>query len=151
MTARLSGKCPWSLLRVCLWCVLAVVVEVALFSSYRGHDAKFHWFTHFFVGASAALVVMVGVALRTRRPVPLPLVWPLAGHLFAMFPDVLFNAGVAHQRWMDVFLGHVSAHFVPGRNLTWYLVFLASLAAYLAVVSRTPAFDGGDATGTGQG
>lgn len=125
-----------TVLRVCLWCVLAVVVEVALFLSYRGHDARFHWFTHFFVGVSVALLVMAAVALRTRRPVPLPLVWPLAGHLFAMFPDVVFNAGVAHEGWMDVFLAHISSHFVPGRNLTWYLVFLACLAAYLAVVAR---------------
>jgi hypothetical protein len=126
-----------NLLRACLWCVLAVVVEVALFLSYRGHDARFHWFTHFFVGASVALLLMAAVTLRTRRPVPLPLVWPLAGHLFAMFPDVLFNAGAAHERWMDVFLGHVSTHYVPGRNLTWYVVFLACLAAYLAAVASS--------------
>jgi hypothetical protein len=124
-----------NVLRACLWCVLAVAVEVALFLSYRGHDAKFHWFTHFFVGASVALLLMAAVTLRTRRAVPLPLVWPLAGHLFAMFPDLLFNAGVAHERWMDVFLGHISTHFVPGRNLTWYVVFLACLAAYLAAVA----------------
>ncbi len=134
MTARHSGADDRKALRLCLWCLLAVAVEVALFSSYRGHDAKFHWFTHFFVGASVALLAMAGVALRTRRAVPLPLVWPLAGHLFAMLPDVVFNAGVAHERWMDVFLGHISSHFVPGRNLTWYVVFLACLAAYLAAV-----------------
>ncbi|HEV2767407.1 MAG TPA: hypothetical protein VGV63_06860 [Acidimicrobiales bacterium] len=134
MTVRRSGTEGRNGLRLCLWCVLAVAVEVALFSSYRGHDAKFHWFTHFFVGASMALLAMAGVALRTRRPVPVPLVWPLAGHLFAMLPDVLFNVGIAHQRWMDLFLGHISSHFVPGRNLTWYVVFLACLAAYLAAV-----------------
>lgn len=136
MTDRRSGADDRKGLRLCLWCLLAVVVEVALFSSYQGHDAKFHWFTHFFVGASAALLAMAGVALRTRRAVPLPLVWPLAGHLFAMLPDVLFNAGIAHEPWMDVFLGHISSHFVPGRNLTWYLFFLVCLAAYLAVVFR---------------
>jgi len=37
---------------------------------------------------------------------------------------------------MEVFLGHLASHFVPGRNLTWYVVFLASLAAYLAVLDR---------------
>ncbi|MGH9014105.1 MAG: hypothetical protein ACRDZ1_09260 [Acidimicrobiia bacterium] len=123
-------------LRVCLWCVAAVVVEVGLYLSYRGHDARFHWFTHFFIGASAALIVMSAVALRTHRPVPLPLVWILLGHLFAMFPDFLFTAGTAHYRWMDVFLGHLSSHFVVGRNLTWYLVFLACLGLYLGVVDR---------------
>ncbi|MDP9419671.1 MAG: hypothetical protein M3P53_05930 [Actinomycetota bacterium] len=123
--------------RLCLWCATAVVVEVALYLSYRGHDARFHWFTHFFVGASAALLIMSAVVLRTRRPVPLPLVWPLLGHLYAMVPDFLFTGGhIAHERWMDVFLGHISTHFVPGRNLTWYLVFLVAVALYLGVLDR---------------
>jgi hypothetical protein len=39
---------------------------------------------------------------------------------------------------MDLFLGHISTHFVPGRNLTWYLVFLAALGLYLLVLSRLP-------------
>ena len=124
-------------LRLCLWCVLAVAVEIALYLSYRGHDARFHWFTHFFVGSAVALLIMSAVALRTRRPVPLPLVWPLLGHLYAMFPDFLFTGGhIAHERWMDVFLGHISTHFVPGRNLTWYVVFLAAVALYLGVLHR---------------
>jgi hypothetical protein len=113
-----------------------VAAEIALYASYRGHDARFHWFTHFFVGASAALVVMAAVAARTRRPVPLPLVWILAGHLVAMGPDLAFVAGHAHRRWMDAFLGHISTHFVPGRNWSWYAVFLLCLGAYLAVVDH---------------
>ncbi|MDP8937206.1 MAG: hypothetical protein M3O23_05685, partial [Actinomycetota bacterium] len=100
-------------LRLCLWCVLAVAVEIALYLSYRGHDARFHWFTHFFVGSAVALLIMSVVALWTGRPVPLPLVWPLLGHLYAMFPDFLFTGGhIAHEPWMDVFLGHISTHFV---------------------------------------
>lgn len=126
-------------LRVCLWCLVAVLGEAALYLSYRGHDARFHWFTHFFVGASAALAVMALVAARTRRPVRLPLVWPVLAHVFAMFPDFLFTWGIAHERWMDVFLGHISTHFVPGRNLTWFLVFLLALGTYLMVVSRAGA------------
>jgi hypothetical protein len=124
-------------LRLCLWCLLAVVVEIALYLSYRGHDARFHWFTHFFVGSAVALLLMSAVALRTRRPVPLPLVWPMLGHLYAMFPDFLFTGGhIAHERWMDVFLGHVSTHFMPGRNLTWYVAFLAAMALCLGVLHR---------------
>lgn len=126
-------------LRVCLWCVTAVLAEVGLYASYRGHDARFHWFTHFFVGSAVAMVVMAVVAARNRRPVPLPLVWPFLAHVVAMFPDFLFAAGVVHYRWMDVFLGHISTHFVPGRNLTWFVVFLGALAAYLVVLARLPA------------
>jgi len=123
-------------LNVCFWCVVAVVVEIGLFASYGGHDARFHWFTHFLVGSSAALLVMTAVTVRTRRLVPVPLVWALVGHLFAMIPDFAFAAGVAHQPWMDIFAGHISSHFVPGRNLTWYAVFLVCLGAYLAAVDR---------------
>lgn len=71
-----------------------------------------------------------------RRPAQLPLVWIVTGHLFAMFPDFLFEAGIAHERWMDVFLGHISTHFVPGRNLTWLAVFAVVLAGYLTVLDR---------------
>jgi hypothetical protein len=117
-----------------LGCSVAGLLELGLYHSYAGHDARFHWFTHFFVGASAALVVMTAVAWYRRRPVRVPLAWVIAGHLVAMFPDFLFTAGIAHRRWMDVFLGHISTHFVVGRNLTWYLVFAATLGAYLVVL-----------------
>jgi len=123
---------------LCLWCALAVIVEVALYVSYEGHDARFHWFTHFFVGASAALIVMAAVAHTTGRPVLLPLIWPLIGHLIAMTPDFLFTAGIAHRRWMDIFLGHISTHSVPGRNFTWYGVFAVCLGLYLGVIARLP-------------
>ena len=138
MTAPASAVERSAALRVCLWCIVAAVAEVGLYVSYRGHDARFHWFTHFFVGSSLALVVMAVVATRTRRPVPLPLVWPFLAHLVAMLPDFLFTAGIAHERWMDVFLGHISSHFVPGRNLTWFAMFLAALAAYVVVVAQLP-------------
>lgn len=123
-------------LGLCLWCILAVGVEVYLYAAYRGHEARFHWFTHFFVGATAALLIMAAVAYRTHRPVPYPLVWPILGHVVAMFPDFLFTAGIAHERWMDVFLGHLTTHFVPGRNITWFVVFLACLALYLTVLDQ---------------
>ena len=135
MTSREATVAARSL-RLCLWCALAVAAEVALYASYRGHDARFHWFTHFFVGSSVALMAMAAVAVLTRRPVRLPLVWPLLAHLVAMFPDFLFVAGHAHRRWMDAFLGHLSTHFVPGRNLTWYVVFMASLGLYLVALDR---------------
>lgn len=123
-------------LRLCAWCLVAVVVEIGFYLSYRGHDARYHWFTHFFVGASVALLVMTAVTLRTRRPVPLPLLWILLAHALAMIPDFLFVGGRVHERWMDLFLGHLSSHYVPGRSLTWYVVFLVCLAVYLAALDR---------------
>jgi len=123
-------------LRACLWCLVFVAVEVGLYLSYRGHDARFHWSTHFLVGASTALVFMAVAAWRRKQPVPAPLLWLLAAHLFAMFPDFVFTVGDVHRRWMDVFLGHIATHFVPGRNWTWYAVFLGTLGVYLVTVDR---------------
>src|SRR5438309_1737840 len=51
------------------WALVAAAFEVYIFLAYRAHEARFHWFTHFFVGASVALVLMAAVAWRTRRPV----------------------------------------------------------------------------------
>ena len=79
---------------------------------------------------------MALVVVANGRPVPLPLVWLFAGHLVAMAPDLAFVAGEAHRPWMDVFLGHISTHFVSGGNWTWYAVFLVSLGGYLAVLDR---------------
>lgn len=116
----------------------AVALEVALYRSYQGHDTRFHWFTHFFVGAGFALVVMAGVSWRTGRPVRRPVLWMVAGHLYAMAPDLAFSAArVPHHRWMNIFLGHISSHFTPGGNLTWLVVFLTCLAGYLTVVDRS--------------
>ncbi len=115
---------------------LAVAAEAFLYLSYQAHEARFHWFTHFFVGGTVALLAMTVWVVQERRPVPLPALWVVLGHLVAMFPDFLFNAGVAHRRWMDVFLAHLTSHFVPGRNLTWYAIFLLALAAYLTATVR---------------
>ena len=104
MTAGARVRGPW---RLCGWCAFAIAVEVGLYASYRGHDARFHWFTHAFVGSAAALTVMTVVTLVRRRPVPRPLLWPMVTHVFAMIPDLVFSGGYAHRRWMDVFLGHI--------------------------------------------
>ncbi|MBN2887696.1 MAG: hypothetical protein JXM75_13420, partial [Chromatiaceae bacterium] len=91
-----------------------------------------HWFLHFFVGASAALIVMALLTYRSGRVVRFPLLWLLSGHIIAMFPDILWNfQWLPHQPWMDIFLLHISSHFIPGRNWTWYALFLVSLALYL--------------------
>ncbi|MDE0805392.1 MAG: alpha/beta fold hydrolase [Acidimicrobiales bacterium] len=122
--------------------MVAVLAEIGLYHSYRGHDARFHWFTHFFVGATVVLLIGSVYAWRTHRPIRLPLLWILGAHVYAMFPDFLVQAGVAHYRWMDLFLGHISTHFVPGRNLTWFLVAAVALAVHLVTLDRLPPRDG---------
>jgi hypothetical protein len=107
-------------------------MELLLYLSYQHHDARFHWFLHFFVGSSAALIVMAVRTYWFNRTILFPLLWLLTGHSIAMFPDILWNFQLLrHQSWMDVFLGHISSHFIPGRNWTWYVIFLVCLALYL--------------------
>lgn len=117
-------------------CSLAVFVgvEALLYLSYRSHDARFHWATHFLVGATVALLAMAVWTYVKRRPARRPLIWVLIAHLYAMFPDFLFEAGTAHEWWMEVFLLHIRSHFVPWRNLFWLSTTLAALALYLLSV-----------------
>lgn len=107
-----------------------VATEMALFGTYRDNDARFHWYVHFL---TAGQMTLHALAWRRRRGLPVP---PATGtvvavHLLAAVPDVLFMGGVAHRRWMDVFVGHVASHRMPGRNTTWYALFLLALADYL--------------------
>lgn len=123
--------------------VLPVAVEVALYLQYRAKDARFHWFTHFLVGGAAALLLMTLWVVALRRPARFPMLWIVAAHLFAMFPDFLFEGGHIHQPWMDLFLWHIGSHFVPGRNLTWFGVFLTALAIHLVVLDHVARRGGG--------
>ncbi len=116
--------------------VLLVAAELALYASYDAHDARFHWATHFLVGLAFASLVLLARLLLTGTPGPrllLPLV--LGFHLFAMLPDLLFRGGVPHDRWMDVFLGHVAAHDLPGGDTSWLAIALLCLALYTAALT----------------
>lgn len=117
------------------WAV-AIAVEVGLFLQYVSEGARYHWFVHFFVGAGTALVLMTLWSWRTRRPVAHPLSWVVLAHLYAMFPDLLFPHGIVHAAWMNMFLGHLWVHFVPGQDVTWFVVFVVALTAYLVCLDR---------------
>lgn len=119
-------------LRIGWQSALFAMVEGLLYLSYQHHDARFHWFLHFFVGTSAALSVMSVLMWWSNRTIVFPLLWLLTGHAIAMFPDIPWNFQLLrHEPWMDVFLFHISSHFIPGGNWTWYVIFLACLALYL--------------------
>lgn len=126
-----------SLARFVLGVALPLGGEAYLFTRFQPHDPRVGWLTHFFIGISVGLVAMTVWLVEERRAVPLPGLWLVLGHLLALFPDVLFSAGVVHQHWMDGFLGHLISHRVAGGNVAWYVVFLATLAVYLAFDLRT--------------
>ncbi len=113
-----------------------VVAEALLFRSYGVHDARFHWATHFLVGLSFAALWCLARLLLTGAPGPRWLLMTVFGfHLWAMLPDLLFRGGVPHYRWMDVFLGHVAAHYMPGGDLTWYAIAVLTTGAWAAALT----------------
>lgn len=117
--------------------VILVVLEVLLFRTHSVHDARFHWATHFLVAVIAAAIVMA-IYLQVRKaPGPRLLLMLVAGlHLFAMAPDILFRVGIPHAWWMDLFLGHVSAHYMPGGDTTWLGIAVVAISAYVFALTR---------------
>lgn len=116
--------------------VVLAAAEVLLFASYAGHDARFHWATHFLVGLIAAAVFLSGYLLVAARPAPGQLLAVLVLHLVAMAPDLLFRIGDPHAWWMDVFLGHISAHYLPGGDDTWLVLALLAVGGYAWLLTR---------------
>ena len=113
-----------------------VLAEVALFVSYDAHDARFHWATHLLVALSFSAVLLLARLLLTGSPglrFLLPTVLGL--HLFAMTPDLLFRGGIPHQQWMNVFLGHLAVHDLPGGDRSWLAIALALSGMYVATLT----------------
>lgn len=116
--------------------LLLVVSELALYASYDVHDARFHWATHFLVGLAFASLVLLVRLLVTGAPGPrLLLGVVLSFHLFAMTPDILFRGGVPHQQWMNVFLGHIIVHDMPGGDGSWLVVALTCLGLFVGALT----------------
>lgn len=59
----------------------------------------------------------------------------LGFHLLAMAPGLAFRGGVPHAPWMNVFLGHIAAHYVPGGDLTWYVVALVCTGLWVGALT----------------
>lgn len=112
--------------------LVLVLAEYGLFLSYRDQDADFHWATHFLVGLAAAALLNFAWLVLKAAPARGAVLSVLAAHLVAMFPDLLFRAGVPHADWMNVFLGHVWVHYLPGGDVGWLLIALLASGAYSA-------------------
>lgn len=158
-----TAAAPWSLAyrplraRGLLVQVAALgIAEALLFASYRGHEASFHWATHLLIGLSAAAVTNLAWLALKGAPARWQVLSILAWHLYAMFPDLLFSAGIPHHAWMNVFLGHISSHYLPGGAYTWLFVALVLSALYAIFLSgwlaaRRSEADAGMAPGIGLG
>jgi len=90
-----------------------------------------------------ALLVMTFWTRRRHRRVRHPAVGVVAGHLFATVPDLLVAGGVRQGRWMDVFLGNVSAHYAPVGNVTWLVLAVAAAVTYVRTALPATADEAG--------
>jgi len=116
--------------------LLLLAAELALYASYDVHDARFHWATHFLVALAFASLVLLVRLLVTGVPGPRLLLPSVLGfHLFAMAPDIAFRAGLPHYPWMNVFLGHIAAHEMPGGDGTWLVIALVCVGLFVGALT----------------
>ncbi|MFC3689229.1 alpha/beta fold hydrolase [Aquipuribacter hungaricus] len=114
-----------------------VVAEVGLYASYAAHDARFHWATHFLVALLLTAVWQAVHLLVAARPARGQLLTIVVFHLWAMWPDLAFRAGLPHYRWMDwLALGHIQVHYMPGGDRSWLVLALLAVAGYVLLLSR---------------
>jgi len=110
---------------------LFIVIETLLLWGYARHGEAYHWFLHFLTGGTATLLVLSLVSKFRQCPIRYLLMWLLAGHLFASFPDLLFALfHIDHAPWMDIFALHVSSHDIPAASFSLSAIFACSLMTY---------------------
>jgi len=112
------------------------MAEALLLPVYGGYDSSFHWAAHFLVGVIATMAWLAVYMLVTSRPAPGQVLTVLPFHLYAMFPDLLYRAGIPHAAWSNAFLAHVDVHYIPGGDRTWLVLAAASLLGYAGLLSR---------------
>jgi hypothetical protein len=59
----------------------------------------------------------------------------LVAHSYAMTPDFLFSMGVPHEPWMNVFLGHIWVHYLPGGNASWLVIAIVASGLYCSALA----------------
>lgn len=113
------------LLRRGLGLLALVLVEVAFLAhEYAVRGTSWHYLLHSTIGAGLGLAAAgLYAAARDRRVSPWP--WALGGQLVSVTPDLMFVLDrMPHDRWMDVFVGHVTVHTGPQPLLVGLGVFL---------------------------
>lgn len=112
-------------------------VELYLLVRYAANGATFHYWLHLLLGGYLGIGLLVLRRLRRTRPARLRS-WQAGflGHLYSATPDVMFLAvGLLHERWMDVFALHITAHFLwPNALLAGLVLWTLVVVAYVAAV-----------------
>ncbi len=110
----------------------SAAVEATLASRYADFGALFHYWLHGLTGVAVGLALLAVAGLVRRSPPTAGQVVLAAalGRVLLAAPDVLFvAASLPHERWMDVFGGHITVHLVPAPLLVAYATFVLGVAA----------------------
>ncbi|GAC1326284.1 MAG: hypothetical protein NVSMB13_10930 [Mycobacteriales bacterium] len=92
--------------------------------AYITRGTAWHLLVHSALGFGLGLAAGALVSSARGRPVP-GLGWAVIGQAVSIAPDVAFlYLRLPHQRWMDVFVGHISIHTAPQPLLVAVGVFL---------------------------
>ncbi len=116
--------------------VVLVPAETGLFFVYGSYDSRFHWGAHFLVALLVTCGWLAGVLLVKAAPARGQVVLVLFVHLYAMAPDLVFRGGVPHAPWMNVFLGHIAVHYLPGGDRSWLVLAVLAMLGYGWLLSR---------------
>ena len=133
-----------------------IIAEALLLRIYGGYDSSFHWAAHFLVALIATVAWLTSYLLVASRPAPGQVLTVLPFHLYAMFPDLLYRAGIPHAAWSNAFLAHIDVHYVRGGDRTWLGLAAVSVMGYARllagwVAARTIEVDAGMPPGIGIG
>lgn len=125
--------------------LLLGALELYIGRAYIVRGTEWHYIVHNSIGVGLGLAGGGVVAAIRRRPTN-GLGWALVGQLASVMPDLIFGLlRIPHQRWMDVFVGHISVHTAPGPLYLGIAVLLLGGWGWLAAVA------GGRAVGAALG
>jgi len=121
---------------------LAVVFGSGLlaYGVYASHEPGREWTEHWLAGSFAGTIAMALCQALLRREVQAPLAWVVLGQVAAVIPDLMLKGGVPHRPWMNLFVGHLVVHDVPGPLVTWLAALaVASVLYLLSTLATHPA------------
>jgi hypothetical protein len=115
--------------------LIITIVELLLFAQYRSHEAGVHFWLHALMGVITALIIYALLMSRGKHPHGL-LLAAFGLHQYAMVPDYLYQWGIPHQPWMNIFLGHLWIDSLPYHEFILPLAAIFSAVLYIGVRNR---------------
>lgn len=118
--------------------LLVLALELLLWRGYASFRTTWHFLLHTGLGVGAGLSAAALLSAARRRPTR-GLAWGLGGQLLSVAPDVMFRMlRMPHERWMDVFIAHITIHTSPLPLLATTSAGVLGTWAWFAAASARP-------------